>query len=159
MPAKDQTSLVTRTTLDSGVGDDDQSSDTTKDGQVCVISSRTQGRIPALDPKKDSISVVTSTSVDSGVGENMAFEVFKEHQLDLALMLETVCLQLSASLWKSGFIPEPLYNDISSRSSPLLESDRVQLMLLCIYKKMKQARVSDAAKMWESFLSIHAYVC
>ena len=153
MPAKDQTSLVTQTTLDSGVGDDGQSSDTTKDDQVCVISSSTQGIIP-LDPKKDSISVVTSTSVDSGVGENMAFEVFKEHQLDLALMLETVCLQLSASLWKSGFIPEPLYNDISSRSSPLPESDRVQLMLLCIYKKMKQARVSDAAKMWESFLSI-----
>ena len=64
-------------------------------------------------------------------------------------------MPLSMNLWGSGFLTDPLYNDITSRSSSLPESERVQLMLLYIYRKIKQASDSvDAAKMWESFLGL-----
>ena len=68
-PKKDQTSLITETTVDSGISgivDDGQSRsyDTRKDD---IDHSGVQGKVQMVEPSKDDISVVT---VDSGVADD-----------------------------------------------------------------------------------------
>ena len=112
-----------------------------QDWPTTVISIKMSGgSVQAQDTvKKEEEKAQEDSEEDEIDAGNVSYQVLNTFKSDLALLLETSCVPLATKLSGKGFIDDNLRSKIVLRNISPSSSERMQVLLMFIYDKMKQS--------------------